>query len=124
MYKEIKIKGLKPTDRVFQFKEKLVKVRLVNKKIVTQNKLYGPNAISFQISACICDKTGKAIPDGEGSFAILPHTLTLPLMELGKDEAEIKKGLENAFHPLIEKTVIWYQTRKAAEKVFKAWENT
>lgn len=124
MYKEIKIKGLKPTDRVFQFKEKLVKVRLLSKKIVSQNKLYGPSAISFQISACVCDKKGRAIPEGEGQFAILPHTMTLPLMELGKNEKEIEKVLKKELHLLIEKTAIWYQTRKAAEKVFKAWEKS
>lgn len=124
MYKEFKIKGLRPTDRVFQIKEKLVKVRLVSKEIVSQNKLYGPSAISFQLSACVCDKTGKAIPDGEGRFAIMPHTLTLPLMELGKNEKEIENGLKNAIHSLIKKTADWYGARKATEKVLKTWENS
>lgn len=122
MFKEKKIKDLKQSDRVFEFGKTLVKVRLVSKEIVSKNKLFGPTAISFQLSACVCDQKGKAIPDSAGRFAILPHTLTLQLMELGETKEGIKKGLEKEIQPLIEKTVIWYQTRKAAENVLNGWK--
>lgn len=124
MYKEKKIKDLRPSDRVFQIKENLIKVRLISKKIVSQNKIFGPSAISFQLSACICDKKGKAIPEGEGHFSIMPHTLTFPLMELGKNQNDLENGLMEALQLLIEKTLSWYESQKAAEKVLKSWENS
>ncbi len=121
MYKEIKIAGLKPSDRVFKCQETLVKVRVLSKEILDNRKLIGPTALSIQISASICDKKGKALPDSEGRFAILPHTITLPLLDLGKNEMDFRNVLENALPPLIEKSVVWQKNRQAAKSALKGW---
>ena len=44
-------------------------------------------------------------------------------MELGKNEKEIENELKSELHLLIEKTISWYGTKKAAEKALKTWEN-
>ncbi len=124
MFNEIKSTGLKKTDRIFKKGNTYIKVRLLAKEIHEKNKMSGPGAISFQLTASVCGKDGKALPDKDGRFAILPHTLTLPLMELGQTEKQVEEKLEEALNSLIDKTLSWHKTRKAAEKAFKAWENS
>lgn len=124
MIKPLKMEGLKKSDRVYKFAGYFVKIRLLKNEISGANKKFGPLALSFTITASLCDKNGKAMDDGEGKFAILPYTLTIPLIEAGPTQEAIKKGLEEAIQPLIRKTIRWAKSRKAAEKVLADWEET
>ena len=100
----------------------MVKVRLIKKEILSSNKLYGPQAVSFFLTASVCDKNGKALIDNDGRAAIIPHTVTIPLLETGLNQKAIKKGLDDAIKPLVQKTVDWARTRAAADQVLAAWE--
>lgn len=123
MFNEIKIKGTKSTDKVFKCENLLVKVRLLKKEIVHQNKLNGPLAISLHLSGAICDKKGKAIPREGGGYCICPHSLTVPLTTAKPDKKAMKKGLEDALKPLILQTVNWHKNLKVLEDLLNDWEN-
>jgi len=121
LIKKIDIPDLKETDRVFKNGRKFVKIRLQPKDILSGNKRFGANALSIALTASICDNNGKALPDSGGRHSILPHVVTIPLMEQDKPDKKIKETLDQAIKNLVEKALKWDQARAHAEKVIKGW---
>lgn len=124
MLKEVKIKGINSTDRVFKYEDFLVKVRLLKNEINQKNKLLGPSALSLHLSASICDEKGKAIPREDGKYCILPHTITIPVTDLNVNDHTMKKGLEDILKPLIKQAVNWHKTLASMEILLAEWKNS
>ena len=120
---EINLKGLNPTDRVFECDECLVKIRLEKKEIVQNGKIFGPEAISLKFTASVCDKNGKAIPRARDRYCILPKTVTLPVMQLDPRK-NLGKEINDILEPLIRQAVDWHMALDASENFVKAWEKT
>jgi len=120
---EINIRDVNASDRVFKYDNHLVKVRLLKREIYNKNKMFGPAALSLQLTASICDIKGKAIPRKDGVYCILPHSVTIPLGIASEAKNQMKKGLEDILLPLIRQTVIWHQNLNEIEALVSNWDN-
>jgi len=120
---EVKIKDLNSSDRVFKFDDHLIKVRLVKKEIFNNNKMFGPAALSLQLTTSICDEKGKAIPRKDGVYSILPHSVTIPVGTTNRETNQMKKGLEDILLPLIRQTVSWHKNLSEMDSLVAEWEN-
>ena len=124
MLKEVKIKGINSTDRVFKYKDFLVKVRLFKNEITQKDKLFGPSALSLHLSASICDEKGRAIPREDGKYCILPHTITIPVTDMNVNDHTMKRGLEDILTSLIRQTVNWHKTLASMDILLTDWKNS
>ena len=107
-------------DRVFKCGGKYVKIRLEAKDVVKSGNILGPSSVSIQFTVSVCDSKGKAIPLKDGRFCILPHTVTVPLMDLDA-EISLETELEKIIEPLAEKAIHWHQAMGQAETFVNGW---
>lgn len=121
MLNEVKISGLKPTDRVFKCGAQYVKIRLEAKEVVKSGNILGPSSISMRFTVSVCDKKGKAIPLKNGRFCVFPHTVTVPLMDMDT-ETGLETELQKIIEPLAEKAVRWHRAMGQAETFVSGWQ--
>lgn len=123
MLKEVKIAGLRQSDKVFKIGAALVKVRLEKREIATQKKLHGPSAVSFCFTASVCDNTGRAVRLSGERVAVCPHSLTIPLSERKIEKKAVKEQMEAVIAPLIQKAIEWHENLTVLETITSEWNN-
>ena len=117
MMKNVKIKGLPETDKVFKHEECHVRLRIVEGYVGDRAS---PYAIILTCTACPCDETGKPFKC-EGEPMIMPHKETIQLDHIS-DGFEAKKHIEASLQSLIERTARWHKSLCETEKFVIDWK--
>jgi len=103
---------LNETDKIYEVKDHIIKIRILDK-----TKDLDP--VVFEISASICDETGKALKRGD-SYYIRPaerHTLVLA------NDIDIQKEMDIKIEACVNSTIAWYEKLTMAEDFYNTWKS-